>query len=66
MLAKRYRLLSSKRRGLLSIEPLPLPYKILEPITAIVKAENKAADLLYYKALQLKQIYRDTSHKSGY
>jgi len=36
-----YRLPSFRRRGLSSIGPLPLPYKILEPAAAIVKAISK-------------------------
>ena len=38
LLAKRYKLLNFKRRGLSSIGPLLLLYKILEPIAATVKA----------------------------
>ena len=29
----------------------------------MAKAKNKVANLLYYKALQLRQIYRGTSYK---
>ena len=46
LLAKRYRLPSSKRRGSLSIGPLPLPYKILKPTAIIVKTILKTITLL--------------------
>ena len=62
MLAKRYRLPSSRRRGLSSAGPLPLPYEILESAATIVEAILKTI-ILFSKLFVVIDIVDVASHE---